>query len=60
MTPSAAGAIHRLAWTTTEAEAMALVAQAVLRGASPDEAHEALGLWRQLRREDVQTLEMTP
>ena len=57
MTPAATGPIARLAWATTEADAMALITEAVLRGASPDEARDAFGIWRQIRREDITTLE---
>jgi len=57
VTPAATGPIARLAWATTEADAMALITEAVLRGASPDEARDAFGIWRQIRREDITTLE---
>ena len=57
MTPESAGPIHSLAWAVTEADAMALITEAVLRGASPDEAREAFGIWKQMRREDITTLE---
>ena len=56
MTPAATGPISRLAYATTEADAMALITEAVLRGASPDEAHDAMRIWRQIRREDVTTI----
>ena len=56
MTPQAVGPIHSLAWAMTEADAMALITEAVLRGASPDEAHDAMRIWRQIRREDVTTI----
>ena len=56
MTPAATGPIARLAYAVTEADAMALITEAVLRGASPDEAHDAMQIWRQVRREDVTTI----
>lgn len=59
MTPAATGPISRLAYAMTEADAMALITEAVLRGASPDEAHEAFGIWQRVHREDVTTLEAT-
>jgi hypothetical protein len=59
VTPAATGPISRLAYATTEADAMALITEAVLRGASPDEAHEAFGIWQRIRREDVTTIRST-
>ena len=56
MTPAATGPIARLAWATTEADAMALITEAVLRGASPDDCHDAMRIWRQVRREDITTI----
>jgi hypothetical protein len=57
VTPAATGPIARLAWATSEADAMALITEAVLRGASPDDCHDAMRIWRQIRREDVIRLE---
>lgn len=54
--PRAVGAIHRLAWATTEDQAAALIAEAIGRGCNPDDADEALALWRQMRAEDVQVI----
>jgi hypothetical protein len=59
MTPAATGPIARLAYATTEADAMALIAEAVLRGASPDDAHEAFGIWQRIHREDVTIIRST-
>ena len=57
MTPAfPQGAIARLAYAVTEADAMALITEAVLRGASPDEAHDAFGIWQRIRREDITTI----
>lgn len=53
----AVGAIHRLAWAITEAEAEELVQEAIRRGADPDDALDALALWRQMRAEDVTVIE---
>jgi hypothetical protein len=57
VTPAATGPISRLAYATTEADAMALITEAVLRGASPDDCHDAMRIWRRIRREDVIRLE---
>lgn len=54
MIPSTAvGALHRLAWCTDETEAAELVQEAIRRGADPDDALDALDLWRRIRAEDV-------
>ena len=50
---SAVGAIHRLAWITDEAEAEATVQEAIQRGASVDDALDALALWRRMRAASV-------
>lgn len=50
---SAVGAIHRLAFVITEDDAQALIAEAIRRGATPEDAATALALWRTVRAADV-------
>ena len=57
MTPEAGGPIRQLAYTVDEADAMALIALAVQRGANPDEARDAWSIWLQIRHGDITTLE---
>jgi hypothetical protein len=59
VTPESTGPISRLAYATTEADAMALITEAVLRGASPDDCHDAMRIWQRIHREDVIRLEAT-
>lgn len=57
MTGAATGPIHRLAWAVTEADAMALITEAVLRGANPDDARDAFRIWQTLQDRSVIRLE---
>jgi hypothetical protein len=53
---SAVGAIHRLAFVLTEDDAQALIAEAIRRGATPEDADVALKLWRTARAAAVHRL----
>ena len=59
MTPSAAGAIHAMAFVTDEADADDLLHLAIHRGATPEEARVARDEWRRLQAATVTTIHTT-